>query len=184
MTEKEKMIKGMYYNAANPRLVIERYKANIICTRYNKKALLEVFTKHKSMRRLLNTTGSFWIKPPFNCDYGYNIHLGKNVFINYGCIFLDVCKIKIGDFTMIGPNTQIYTACHPIKSKERKNGIEFGKPVNIGKNVWIGGGSIILPGVKIGNNSVIGSGSVVTKDIPSNVVAVGNPCKVIKHISS
>ena len=177
-TEKEKMISGEKYNPANPRLVLERARANRICTKYNKRSFNEINMKSRLMRKLINTNGKFWIKPPFFCDYGYNIFIEKNVMLNYGCVILDVCPVKIGEHTLIGPNTHIYTACHSLVPDERILDIEFGKPVTIGKNVWIGGNCTILPGVTIGDNSVIGAGSVVTKDIPSNSIAVGNPAKV------
>lgn len=180
MTEKEKMIQGLPYNAANPRLVLDRAKANRICAKYSKKALNEINMRAKPLKKLLHTTGNFWIKPPFYCDYGYNIYLGKNVLMNYGCIILDVCPVTIGDHTLIGPHTQIYTACHPLDPEERLQDIEFGKPISIGNNVWIGGNTTILPGVTIGDNAVIGAGSVVTRNIPANTIAVGNPCRVIK----
>lgn len=183
MTEKEKMLQGLPYHASDMTLVLERYKANRLCMKYNKKALFEGNMRSPLLKKLLHTEGNFWIKPPFFCDYGYNIYLGKEVMMNYGCVLLDVCKITIGENTLIGPHVQIYTACHAIDSKERKEGIEYGKPVTIGQNVWIGGNATILPGVSIGDNSIIGAGSVVTKDIPANVIACGNPCKVIRSIS-
>lgn len=179
--EKEKMIRGEIYNPANPKLVLERARASRICTKYNALPFNEINMRSRRMKKLLHTSGNFWIKPPFYCDYGYNIYLGKNVMINYDCVFLDVCPIQIGDYTLIGPGTHIYAACHCLDPKKRRNNEEFGKPVVIGKNVWIGGKCIILPGVTIGDNAVIGAGSVVTKDIPANVVAVGNPCKVVKE---
>lgn len=182
MKEKEKMIQGEVYNPIDIRLVLERNYATKVCRKYNKASFHEWNLKNKKLRKLLHTTGNFIVKPPFYCDYGYNIFLGENVMINYGCTLLDVCSIRIGDHTLIGPNTQIYTACHAIDPQVREKDIEFGKPVTIGKNVWIGGGAIILPGVSIGDHSVIGAGSVVTKDIPANVVAVGNPCRVIKSM--
>lgn len=136
--------------------------------------------KSRLMRKLINTDGAFWIKPPFYCDYRYKIFIGKNLMLNYGCMILYVCPVKIGEHTLIGPNTHIYTACHSLDPEERIADIEFGKPATIGKNVWIGGNSTILPGVTIGDNSVIGAGSVVTKDIPSNSVAFGNLPRVKK----
>ena len=183
MTEKEKMINGLKYNPANWKLVLDRAKANRICTKYNRRAFNEINMRSRKMKKLLNTTGNFWIKPPFYVEYGYNVFLGKNVMLNYGCVILDVCPVRIGDHTLIGPGTHIYTACHSLNAMERKADIEWGKPVIIGKNVWIGGNCCILPGITIGDNTIIGAGSVVTKDIPENVVAVGNPCKVIRKNS-
>ena len=180
MSEKEKMISGMEYSPLDPRLIFERDKTSRILKRYNQSTFHEMNMRHRLLKKLLHTTGNFWIKPPFYCDYGYNIYLGKEVMLNYGCVLLDVCPISIGDHTLIGPYTPIYTACHSLDPLKRKQSIEYGKPVVIGQNVWIGGGCIILPGVTIGDNSVIGAGSVVTKDIEANVIAVGNPCKVIK----
>ncbi len=182
MKEKEKMIRGENYDPADPQLVLERYRANRICMRYNRKALNEIHCRHHLLKRLLKTQGRFWIKPPFYCDYGYNIELGKEVVLNYGVTILDVCLVKIGDHTLIGPQVQIYTACHPIDPLQRKAGIEFAKPVTIGRNVWIGGGSIILPGVTIGDHTVIGAGSVVTRSLPDHVVAAGNPCRILRRL--
>jgi maltose O-acetyltransferase len=119
------------------------------------------------------------IRPPFHCDYGYNIHLGKDVFLNFNCVILDVVKVTIGDGTQIGPAVQIYTADHPRDPAQRKAGLETGRPVSIGRNVWIGGGAIILPGVTIGDDAVIGAGSVVTRDVPAGATAVGNPARVL-----
>jgi maltose O-acetyltransferase len=124
---------------------------------------------------------NIYIQTPFYCDYGYNIELGDNVFFNFNCTVLDIAKVKIGDRVLIGPNTQIYTVMHPINHIERSSGLEYGKPIVIGDDVWIGGGVIICPGVKNGDRTVIGAGSVVTKDMPSDVVAAGNPCRVIRE---
>ncbi len=182
MTELEKMINGEYYKATDLKLIYLRDRANRITHKYNSKVIHEYDMQNRLLKKLLNTNGNFWIKPPFYCDYGFNITIGKNVIMNYGCILLDVCPIKIGDNTLIGPNVGIYTASHPINPQDRLEEKEYGKPITIGNNVWIGGGSIILGGVTIGDNTVVGAGSVVTKDLPSNVVAVGNPCKIIKKI--
>ncbi|MFL1469174.1 sugar O-acetyltransferase [Paraclostridium bifermentans] len=183
MTEKEKMLKGDAYIASDPELVKDRQKARILTRLYNQTIETDDYTKNEILRKLLGSTGeNVYIEPSFKCDYGYNIHLGENFYANFDCIMLDVCEIKIGKNAMLAPNVQIYTAYHPIDPKLRISGIEYGSPVTIGDNVWIGGGAIINPGVTIGDNVVIGSGSVVTKDIPSNCVAVGNPCKVIKNI--
>jgi maltose O-acetyltransferase len=138
----------------------------------------------KALRQLIPSQGgNVWIEPPFYCDYGYNIELGDKVYFNFNCVILDVMKVQIGANTLIGPGVQIFTAMHPMNWKERASGLEFAKPVSIGSDVWIGGGAIICPGVSIGNRSVIGAGSVVTKDIPGNVFAAGNPCRVIKNLT-
>lgn len=182
MTEKEKMIKGLEYNPVSPQLVLDRDKASRILAKYNSKTFHEINMRNGLIKKLMNTTGNFWIKPPFYCDYGYNIHLGKDVMINFNCVFLDVCPIIIGDHTLIGPNTQIYTACHSLNYIERRENKEYGKPVQIGNDVWIGGSVVILAGITIGDHAVIGAGSVVTKDIPANTISVGNPCKVIHNM--
>ncbi len=134
--------------------------------------------------RCLGTGGeSVWMQPPFFCDYGSNILLGERVFFNFNCIVLDVCMVKVGDFTLFGPAVQIYTATHPMNAEQRRKQ-EFAKPIEIGSDVWVGGGAIICPGVKIGAKSVIGAGSVVTRDIPAGVFAAGNPCRVIREITA
>lgn len=183
MNEKEKMIQGLPYDPINPRLVMDRTLANRICTKYNKRVFTEINMRSRLLRKIIHTEGNFWIHPPFHFDYGYNIHIGKNVMLNYGCVILDVCPVHIGSHTLIGPGTHIYTACHSLDPQERKDCLEFGKPVTIGENVWIGGNCCILPGVTIGDNAVIGAGSVVTKDIEANVVAAGNPCRIIRRIN-
>lgn len=135
------------------------------------------------LKELFGSTGeTIYIEPSFRCNYGYNIHVGENFYANFNCVILDVCEISIGDNCFIAPGVHIYTATHPLNAKERISGLEYGKPVTIGNNVWIGGGSIINPGVQVGDNVVIGSGSVVTKDVPDNVVIGGNPARIIKEI--
>jgi maltose O-acetyltransferase len=123
-----------------------------------------------------------WMQPPFVCDYGSNIFLGERVFLNFNCIVLDVCEVRIGDFTLFGPAVQVYTPVHPLNTELRRKE-EFGKPITIGADVWVGGGAIICPGVKIGSRSVVGAGSVVTRDVPAGVFAAGNPCRVIREIT-
>ncbi len=123
------------------------------------------------------------IEPSFNCDYGFNIELGRNFYANFDCLILDICPVTIGDNVMFGPRVSIYTAGHPLDAETRRGQYEFGRPVTIGRDVWLGGNSVVLPGVSIGPNSVIGAASVVTKDIPAGVLAVGNPCRVVREIT-
>ncbi len=137
----------------------------------------------KIVKELLGKSDGAWINPPFYCDYGSHIEVGKNFYANYNCTIIDVGKVKIGDNCMLAPNVAIYTAGHPIFPDTRNSTFEYGKEVTIGDNVWIGGNSVVCPGVNIGNNVVIGAGSVVVKDIPDNVIAAGNPCKVIRKIT-
>lgn len=176
-TETEKMLAGELYNAADKDLLKARTKVRKLLRKYNQnpsEKLLEKILEKKYK--------NLYIEPPFYCDYGTNIELGENVYMNFNCTILDCAKVKIGDNTFFAPNIQIYTATHPIDYVERNSGVEFAKPITIGDNCWIGGSSVILPGATIGDNCVIGAGSVVTKDIPSNSVAVGNPCRVIRSI--
>ena len=183
MSEKEKMLNGEAYIASDKELVEDRKRARKLTRLFNQ--TIETDEKDRSilLKELFGSTGeNIYIEPNFRCDYGTNIHVGDNFYANFDCIMLDVCEIKIGENAMLAPNVQIYTAYHPVDATLRNSGIEYGAPVNIGDNVWIGGGAIINPGITIGNNVVIGSGSVVTKDIPSNCVAVGNPCNVMKNL--
>lgn len=183
-SEKEKMIAGELYYAYDSQLVAERKKARALTRQFNATTEEETEKRKSIIKQLFGSTGEkFEIEPPFRCDYGYNISIGENFYANFNCVMLDVCKIKIGKNVMFGPNVQVYTATHPTDTKTRISGLEFGKPITIGDNVWIGGGVIINPGVTIGDGTTIGSGSVVTKDIPANVVAVGNPCKVVKKLN-
>lgn len=182
MTEKEKMIAGLSYDAEDKTLRQERLTARQLCFEYNntppeKGRALEFLDK------LLGKHGkNCCVNPVFFCDYGYNIEVGDNFFANYNLVILDCAKVFIGDNVFIAPNVGIYTALHPIDAEKRRSGAELALPIHIGNDVWIGGGVSILPGVTIGNNCVIGAGSVVVKDIPDNSVAVGNPCKVIRKI--
>lgn len=180
-TEKAKMLSGELYDADDAELTAERKAARELMRIYNSST--EDDDRELILRQLLGSAGEgVFIEPPFRCDYGRYIYLGRKVYMNFGCVILDGCEIHIGDNVMLGPYVQIYAACHPIKASERITGLELAKPVNIGDNVWIGGGAIILPGVTIGENTTIGAGSVVTRDIPANVVAVGNPARVLKEI--
>lgn len=182
-TEKEKMLSCELYDASDSELTKERAKAREIVYDFNNTKPGEHNYRCDLLKKLFgNIKSSICIEPPFHCDYGYNIEVGENFYVNFGCIFLDVNKIKIGDNVLIAPNVQLYTASHPVDPTVRLTFKELGFPITIGNNVWIGGGSIICPGVTIGNNVTIGAGSVVTKDIPDNVVAAGNPCRVIKKL--
>lgn len=182
-TEKQKMISGKLYKAFGEELLQERQHAKEEIFDFNALRPSAIEDRNKILRNLLGKTKTtFFIEPPFRCDYGYNIELGENFYANYNLVILDCAKVKIGDNVLIGPNVAIYTAGHPLDFKTRNNELEYAYPITIGNNVWIGGNVVINPGVSIGNNTVIGSGSVVTKNIPDNVIAVGNPCKVLRKI--
>ena len=184
LSEKEKMIKEMMYNALDPELTEARRNAEKLFQEYNKTQEEEQEKRNQIMTKLLGSYGSnSFIRPPFYCDYGFNIFIGKNVYFNFNCTILDCAKVTIGDNTLIAPSVQIYTAAHPTDPQTRLNGVEYAKEIKIGENCWIGGGVIICPGVTIGDNTTIGAGSVVTKNIPANCVAVGNPCKVLKFLN-
>lgn len=184
MTEKEKMLAGMFYNAADKELFMDRQRAKKLCKKFNELDPEKYEERKMLLKKLFQTENEYYIEPNFFCDYGYNIKIGKNFYANHNCTILDVNTVKIGNNVMFAPNVQVYTATHPLDAQQRISGKEMGYPIEIGDNVWIGGGAIICPGVKIGKNSTIGAGSVVTKDIPENVVAAGNPCKVIKNLST
>ncbi len=184
MTEKEKMISGKPYRAFGVELSSERQTAKEMIFEYNTLRPSEGFKQKEIIKKLIGQVGNdFYIEPPFRCDYGYNISIGQNFYSNYNCTILDCAKVTIGDNVMFAPNVSLFTAGHPIHFEARNAFIEYAFPINIGDNVWIGGGVIVNPGITIGNNVVIGSGSVVTKDIPSNCIAVGNPCKIIREIT-
>ncbi|MEH7255367.1 maltose acetyltransferase domain-containing protein [Neobacillus niacini] len=182
-TEKEKMIAGELYLAADPQLLEERLNARRLTRLYNQTIETDEAKRTELLKELFGSTGeNLYIEPTFRCDYGYNIHVGENFYANFDCVLLDVCEIRIGDNCFIAPGVHIYTATHPLNPTERISGSEYGIPVHIGNNVWIGGSAVLNPGVKIGNNVVIASGAVVTKDVPDNVVVGGNPAKIIKEI--
>lgn len=184
MTEKEKMIAGELYYANNKELAEDRFLAQSLCYKFNQIEPRQIKAKKQVLKNLLGkTTAAFYVEPPFRCDYGYNIEVGDNFYANYNLTILDCAPVKIGDNVMIAPNVSIFTATHPIHHEIRNTGLEYARPITIGNNVWIGGNTVINPGVTIGDNTVIGAGSVVTKNIPSNVVAVGNPCKVYREIT-
>lgn len=182
-TELEKMLAGELYDPFDPLLVQGRNRARGLCQDLNATREENQDERRRILSVLFGTGGdSVWMQPPFFCDYGTNILLGKRVFFNFNCIVLDVCQVKIGDYTLFGPAVQIYTATHPMNAELRRSQ-EFAKPITIGADIWVGGGAIICPGVTIGSKTVIGAGSVVTRDIPDAVFAAGNPCRVIRSIT-
>lgn len=184
MTEKEKMISGKPYEAFGEELFSERQRAKDMIFEYNNLSPNEIDKRNEIINKLFGkVSDNFFIEPPFRCDYGYNISIGKNFYSNYNCTILDCAKVTIGDNVMFAPNVSLFTAGHPVHFELRNSGIEYAFPITIGNNVWIGGGVIINPNITIGDNVVIGSGSVVTKNIPSDSIAVGNPCKVIRKIT-
>jgi maltose O-acetyltransferase len=182
MTPREKMLAGEPYDPFDPELVAGRARARNMCLDLNATREGDDATRKRILTDLIGTGGdTVWLQPPFYCDYGTNIELGERVFFNFNCVVLDVCRVRIGSYSLFGPAVQIYTPMHPFDAEQRRRE-EFGKPVEIGSDVWVGGGAIILPGVRIGSRAVIGAGSVVTRDIPDAVFAAGNPCRVIRAI--
>ena len=181
-TEREKMLAGELYDALAPELVAARERARALCARINAMEPADPQRDGLVHQLLGPGTGAVTITSPFFCDYGANIELGDGVFLNFNCVLLDVCRIRIGARTLVGPAVQVYTPLHPMDAVERR-GKEYGRPVTIGCDAWIGGGAIILPGVTIGDRAVIGAGSVVTRDVAADVFAAGNPCKVIRPLA-
>lgn len=182
-TEKEKMIAGEMYSPSDPQLSEEREKARMLFQAFNAMREPESAARQEVLLKLLpNARPDIFIEPPFYCDYGYNIVAGSRVFFNFNCTILDVAQVTIGHRAMFGPNVQIYTATHPLEAAARSSGKEYAKPISIGDDVWIGGGAILCPGVLVGSRAVIGAGSVVTRDIPADTFAAGNPCRVIRQI--
>lgn len=182
-TEREKMLAGELYDALDSGLVTARNRARDLCQMLNSTREGDEQVRRHLLTQLFGTGGdTVWMQPPFYCDYGSNIELGERVFFNFNCIVLDVCRVRIGDYTLFGPAVQILTPVHPLNAELRRKQ-EYGKPIDIGSDVWVGGGALILPGVRIGSRTVIGAGSVVTRDIPDGVFAAGNPCRVIREIA-
>lgn len=178
-SEMQKMLAGELYRAGDPEIQAAQAKAFAWMARYNASLGLPRDERRALLREGLGALGhGSGIRPPFHCDYGFNIRLGSGVFLNFNCVILYVVEVTIGDDTQIGPAVQIYTADHPRDPEERRSGKEFGRPVHIGRNVWIGGGAIILPGITIGDDAVIGAGAVVTRDVPPGATALGNPARL------
>ena len=182
-TEKEKSLAGEMYNAFGPELLGERMACKELIYDFNTSRPTEGKKRAEIMQKMFGQFGAnSVIEPPFICDYGSNVYWGENSFANFNLVILDTCTVHVGNYVLMGPDVKILTATHPTDPQARLDGLEYGKPIRIGNNVWLGGSVVVLPGVTIGDNSVIGAGSVVTKDIPENVVAVGNPCKIIKQL--
>lgn len=183
-SSKDKMLDGEAYIAMGRELFDARQKAKEQLFKFNNLEPNKIKARNQLLKELLGKTeGRFYIEPPFRCDYGFNIELGDEFYANYNLTILDGAKVSIGNHVLIGPNVSLFTATHPVHPEPRSAGWEFTKPITIEDHVWIGGQTVINPGVRIGKNTVIGSGSVVTKDIPANVIAAGNPCKVIRSIT-
>lgn len=181
-SEREKMLAGELYNALDLDLVRERGQTRDLCQILNATREADKELRRELLEKIFGKGGdTVWLQPPFFCDYGSNIELGERVFFNFNCIVLDVCKVIIGDYSQFGSGVQILTPLHPLNAELRRKQ-EYGAPVTIGADVWVGSGAIILPGVTIGSRTVVGAGSVVSRSLPENVLAVGNPCRVIREI--
>lgn len=182
-TEKQKMLAGELYRASDAELVADRLRARALTRRFNATTEEETSEREALLRALLGRVeGRLEIEPPFRCDYGEHIEVGDNLYMNFGCVILDCARVRIGRNVFCGPGVQIYAATHPLDPGIRSEGLESALPVTIGDDVWLGGGVIVCPGVTIGRGSTIGAGSVVTRDVPPNVFAAGNPCRVIREL--
>ncbi len=184
MTEKEKMLAGMIYDANNdPALIEERMRCKELCRDYNSLPPRDMEGRDRLLRAMLGSTGrGLLVEQPFYCDYGYNIAVGDNFYANFNLVILDEAPVTFGSNVFVAPNCGFYTAGHPLDATERNRGLEYARPISVGSNVWIGAGVSVLPGVSIGDNCVIGAGSVVNRDIPAGTMAAGNPCRVIRKI--
>lgn len=182
-TEKEKMLAGEPYDPLDRQLADERRRARLLLKAFNDTRDDQIEERQRLLGELIPAAGAgTWIEPPFHCDYGSNIVLGDKVYFNFNCVVLDVAAVRIGSRVLFGPAVQIYAASHPLSAELRKTGLELGKEIEVGDDVWIGGGTILCPGVRIGARSVIGAGSVVTKDVPEGVFAAGNPCRILRNL--
>ncbi|WP_317347946.1 sugar O-acetyltransferase [Pusillibacter faecalis] len=184
MTERERMLSGQLYDAGDETLTAARGRAKRLTWRYHQLDPTDWDSRTQILQELLGHLGEdSWIEPPFRCDYGTQISIGDHFFANYDCIFLDVAPITIGNRVMFGPRVCLYTAGHPLDAATRNTGLEFGKPIAIGDDVWLGGNVVVLPGVTIGAGTVVAAGSVVRRDLPPHVLAAGNPCQVLRPIT-
>lgn len=182
MTEKEKMQAGTWFDPRDPELAADRDRARRLAHRLNTELCEQDDTYRATLRELCPGIDGAFIRAPFHCDYGYNLHAGEGTFVNFGCICLDLAPIRLGGRCQVGPGVQLLTAHHPLDAAERATGIERGIPIRIGDDCWIGGGAILCPGVTVGDRTVIGAGSVVTRDIPADCVAAGNPARIIRRL--
>jgi maltose O-acetyltransferase len=182
---RDRMLTGDLYIADDPQLAVESLRAATLVNKFNTSDPSEPQARRAILQELFGFLGEgAEVRPPVQCDYGYQIHIGARTFINFGAVFLDVARITIGEDVQVGPNVQFLTPTHPVEPEPRRAKLEAAKPITIGNNVWLGGGAIILPGVSIGDNTVVGAGAVVTKSLPANVVAVGNPARVLRELES
>lgn len=180
-SEREKMLRGALYDPDDPELVADRTRAREITEEYNRTAPADDGRRTALLEELFGTVESGQVEPPFRCDYGYNIHVGTDFYANFDCVLLDVCPITIGRNCLLGPGVHIYTATHPRDPEERAQGLEYGAPVTVGDDVWIGGRAVLNPGVTVGDNAIVASGAVVTSDVPNDVVVRGNPATVVQE---
>jgi maltose O-acetyltransferase len=182
-SEKEKMLRGKLYDAEDPELVAEREHARELLEEYNATTGADADRRAELLGELFGSVrGQPHVEPPFRCDYGYNVHVGENFYANFDCVFLDVCRIEFGENCFLGPGVHVYAATHPLDAETRIEGPEYGKPVTVGDDVWIGGRAVLNPGVNVGEGAVIASGAVVTGDVPDDVVVGGNPAEVMKEL--
>ena len=179
-SEKDKMLAGELYRPGDSEIQADQAATKKWLVRYNASLALSAAERRVLLaERFAEVGAGAVVRPPFHCDYGFNIRLGANAFLNYNCVILDVAEVSIGEGAQIGPAVQIYAADHPRDPAERRAGLEFGRPVRIGKFAWIGGGAIILPGISIGDDAVVGAGSVVTRDVPAGATVLGNPARIV-----
>jgi maltose O-acetyltransferase len=181
--EKARMLRGELYDPTDPELVADRERARRLTRRYNGTTETEGDRREELLRELFGTVeGAVAVEPPFRCDYGYNVHVGEGFYANVDCVVLDVCRVAFGRNCLLGPGVHVYTATHPLDATTRAEGREYGEPVTVGDDVWLGGRAVLNPGVGVGDGSVVASGAVVTEDVPDGVVVAGNPARVVREL--